>query len=145
MKALIIYWLPVMIWMGAIYWGSSQAVLPGPLSSPSWEGILLCKTVHLVEYALLATLLWRALLNTCPAQTKAEHGESNDSPSAAATLSSRGWTFPLAFLIALLYAVFDERHQSLIPNREARLLDVGIDMVGIVTALGLTWWRSAFK
>ena len=108
MKGLINYWLPVIVWMGGIYWGSSLSVLPGPLSSPSWEGLLLRKSVHLVEYAVLATLLWRALLNSCPARTKAEHGESNDPPPA--TLPSRGWTFPLAFLIALLYAIFDEWH-----------------------------------
>jgi len=143
MKDLTNYWLPVMIWMGGIYWGSSQSVLPGLLSSPSWEGLLLRKTVHLVEYAVLATLLWRALLNTPLGQTRAQHGESNDPPPA--TLSSRRWTFPLAFVIALVYAIFDEWHQSFVPNREARLLDVGIDMVGMVTALGLMWWRSASK
>jgi len=145
MKGLINYWLPVVIWMGGIYWGSSQSVLPGPLSSPSWQGLVLRKTMHLVEYALLATLLWRALLNTRPAQTKVEHGARDDPPTAAATLSSRQWTFPLAFVIALLYAIFDEWHQGLVPNRDPRLLDVGIDMVGMVTALGLIWWRSALK
>lgn len=96
-----------------------------------------------MEYAVLATLLWRALLNTYPAQAKVEHGETID--PLPATLSLRGWTFPLAFVIALLYAIFDEWHQSLVPNREARLLDVGIDMVGMVTALGLIWWRSALE
>jgi len=145
MKGLINHWLPVVIWMGGIYWGSSLSILPGPLSSPSWEGILLCKTVHLVEYAVLATVLWRALLNTRVAQTKAEHGASNDPRLAAATLSLGRWTFLLAFVIASVYAIFDEWHQSFVPNRDARLLDVGIDMVGAITALGLIWWRSAFK
>lgn len=143
MKGLINNWLPVIAWMGGIYWGSSLSILPGPLSSSSWQGLLLRKTVLLVEYAVLATLLWRALLNTRQAQAQVEHGESNDPPPA--TLSSRGWTFPLAFVIALLYAVFDEWHQSLIPNRDARLLDVGIDTVGVVMGLGLIWWRSALK
>jgi len=145
MKGLVDYWVPVMTWMGGIYWGSSLSVLPGPLSSPSWESLLLRKTMHLVEYAVLATLLWRGLLNTRQAQAKVGGGESNDPPLAPSTLSSRRWSFPLAFLIALLYAIFDEWHQSFVPNREARLLDVGIDMVGMVTALGFTWWRSASK
>ena len=131
MKGLINYWLPVIVWMGGIYWGSSLSVLPGPLSSSSWQAVLLRKTVHLAEYAVLATLLWCALRSTCPAQTKVQ----------PATL----WSFPVAFVIALLYAVFDEWHQSLVPGREARLLDVGIDMVGVVVALGLIWWRSALK
>jgi len=145
MKGLINYWLPVIVWMGGIYWGSSLSVLPGPLSSPSWQGVLLRKTVHLVEYAVLAALLSRGLLNACLARTKAEHGESNDAPARAVTLASGWWTFPRAFAIALLYAVFDEWLQSLVPNREARFLDVGIDMVGAVMTLGFTWWRSALK
>jgi len=143
MKGLINYWLPVVIWMGGIYWGSSLSVLPGPLSSPSWQGLLLRKTVHLVEYAVLASLVCRALLNTRPAQTKAEHSESND--PLPAILSSSRWSLSLAFVIALLYAIFDEWHQNLVPNREARVLDVVIDTVGMVTGLGLIWWRSTFK
>ena len=131
--------------MSGIYWGSSQSILPGPLSSPSWQGLLLRKTVHLVEYAVLATLLWRALLNTRPAQTKVEHGQSNDTSPRVAALSSRRWTFPLAFVIPLFYAIFDEWHQSFVPNREARLLDVGVDMVGMVMSLGLIRWRSGSK
>jgi len=143
MEDLINYWLPVMIWMGGLYWGYSQPVLPGPLSSPPWEGLLLRKTVHLMEYAVLVTLLWRALLNNGPIEARAEHRESND--PLPATLSLRRWTLLLAFLIALLYALFDERHQSLVSSRDARLLHVGIDMMGTVTALGLIWWRSALK
>ena len=145
MKGLINYWLPVMIWMGGIYWRSSLSMLPEPLSSPSWEGLLLRKGVHPMEYAVLATLLWRVLLDAYPAQAEAEYGESNSPPPAAPTLSSRHWTFPLAFVIALLYAIFHEWYQSLIPNCQAWLLDVGIDMLGMVAALGLIWWRSALK
>lgn len=140
---MLTYWLPVMVWMGGIYWGSSQPLLPGPLSSPSWQGLLLRKTVHFVEYTVLATLLWRALVNTYPPQTKVKHSERSDPPPA--TLWSRRWSFPLAFVIALLYAIFDEWHQSLVPGREARLLDVGIDMVGAVLAFGYVGWRSISK
>lgn len=140
MKAFITYWLPVVMWMGAIYWGSSQSVLPEPLSSPSWQGVLLRKTVHLVEYAVLGALLWRALFNTPLAQRKAERSDVKD--PRATSVSWRGRSFPVALMIGLLYAIFDEWHQSLIPNREARLLDVVIDMAGIVAALGLIEWCS---
>jgi len=51
------YWVRVMIWMSGIYWGSSLSILPGPLSSPSWQGLPPRKTVCLVEYAVLAFLL----------------------------------------------------------------------------------------
>ena len=40
---------------------------------------------------------------------------------------------------------WDEWHQSLVPNREARLLDVSIDIVGMVMTLGLIWWRPVLK
>lgn len=143
MKDLINYWLPVIVWMGGIYWGSSLSILPGPLSSSPWEGVLLRKTMHLVEYAVLAALLWRGLVNAFRAQTTLKQGESNHPPPA--NPKSRLWAFPVALLIAFLYAISDEWHQSLVPNREARLLDVGLDMVGMAIGLALIRRRSASK
>ena len=46
-------------------------------------------------------------------------------------------------LVACLYAVSDEVHQSLIPGRAGRVLDVGIDTLG--SFLGALSYYSLFK
>ncbi len=43
-----------------------------------------------------------------------------------------------AFGLAFLYALTDEYHQSLVPGRDASLVDIGVDALG--AALGV-WWR----
>jgi VanZ family protein len=40
----------------------------------------------------------------------------------------------LAGLIALLYGISDEYHQSFVEGRDGRPLDVGIDLIGIALA-----------
>lgn len=48
----------------------------------------------------------------------------------------RGWQphrsrrIALAFLLTALYAVIDEGHQSLVPDRTASLVDLGLDLAG---------------
>lgn len=42
--------------------------------------------------------------------------------------------YKIAFLIAVLYAVSDEIHQTFVPTREGRLRDVVIDTAGITCA-----------
>ena len=38
-------------------------------------------------------------------------------------------------LISLLYACSDEMHQLLVPGRSGRMIDVGIDMAGVLIVL----------
>ena len=74
-----------------------------------WD-LVLRKLAHTFEYAVLGFLLARAL-------------------------ESQG----LAFSVGAGYAVTDELHQSLVPGREAALLDVGVDSLGV--AIGLAAHR----
>ena len=54
-------WLPVLLWMAAIFWGSSRSTLPGPWGSREpWSNALGMAT-HMAEYAILAALTYRAL------------------------------------------------------------------------------------
>jgi VanZ family protein len=68
--------------------------------------LLVKKVAHFVGYALLA----RAFMRGMKAETKKQ-------------------VF-LAWLLAVLYGVTDEIHQSFVPGRRAALLDVGIDGLG---------------
>lgn len=81
------------------------------------------KCAHLTEFAVLALLLWRALRQPV----------KND---------PRPWRWPEARLVLLgvmLYAASDEFHQSFVPTRDARILDVLIDTSGGALGLLLLW------
>jgi VanZ family protein len=75
-----------------------------------WD-LLLRKLAHVTEYAVLGALLVRAIGRSGP-----------------------------ALLLGTLYAVSDELHQSFVPGRAGRPLDVAIDMVGL--ACGIAAWQS---
>ena len=66
---------------------------------------LFFKTLHVIEYAILFILYYRALKNKTA-----------------------------ALLLTLLYAVTDEIHQLFVPTREGRLRDVIIDAIGATLA-----------
>jgi len=80
--------------------------------------LLLKKGAHMLAFGLLAFLLWRAVRRTWP------NGRA------------RLW----AFLGSLLYAISDEWHQTFIPGRNGTPVDVAIDVMGMVLALGLIAW-----
>lgn len=73
---------------------------------------LIFKILHMIEYGLLYLLLFRALY------------KSSKNPSQK--------QLALAALIAVLYAISDEFHQTLVPTREGKLRDVFIDSAGIL-------------
>ena len=99
-------WLPVLLWMGFIFFLSSQPHLPR--YPDHIIDFLLKKVAHLFEYALLAILLHRAV------------GDE-----------SGRW----ALLIGGLYALSDELHQSFVPGRNAALLDLAFDVLGVIFGL----------
>ena len=114
------YWLPVFAWAGLIFALSSIPSLESGL--PKAGDLVLRKLGHMIEYAVLALLLHRALRAHSLAPRRA--------------LTS-------AAVLALLYAVLDEYHQSFVPGREGSPRDVLIDALGIGSALYLLpWWRS---
>jgi len=83
------------------------------LPSFDWADGLVKKGGHAVGYAILALLYWRAL-------------DFKD--------SKRG----VAWLLAVLYAVTDEFHQSFVPGRHPDVLDVLIfDNFGALISLWL--------
>lgn len=111
---LLYYWLPLIAWMGIIFWFSSQ---PQPFDLPeSWQETLVGSGGHILGYAGLGLLWWRAL--------------------AARRLTSQRRTLALAFLLTVLYAVSDEHHQTSVPGRDGTLVDVFIDAAGA----GLSLW-----
>ncbi len=80
------------------------------------------KHAHVAEYAMLAFLLVWALQR---------QGFPPRKPS---------WRTALAVItIVLLVASLDEWHQTFVPSRNGRALDVAIDLGGAALALGALW------
>ena len=102
-------WLPVLVWAGVIFFFSSQ-----PASSLPSTSQLIQKSAHVVEYAVLAFVLWRALSGHLLAHTTA---------------------LTLAWLISVVYATSDELHQMFVPGRNPSLVDIGIDALGATAGL----------
>ena len=135
MKSFLKYWLPVLIWLGLIFIGSTDVMsaehtsrIIGPILhwfKPDVSAEIIArvqffvrKAGHLCEYAILATLLWRAL-------RRAAHRERRMSI-----------LFVGAWLVCAIFAASDEFHQSFVPSRTASPNDVMIDALGAL--IGLT-------
>ena len=108
----------------AIHW-LLPALSPGAVRKIHF---LIRKCGHITEYALLASLLWRAI------RSAGEDGPDLRGDAAAALF---------AWLLATLYAATDEFHQSFVPSRGASVEDVMIDATGAFCGLALILaWRA---
>jgi len=114
-------WGPPLVWMVLIFVISAQPTLPSP--PEPWLDVLLKKTAHFLEYALLAFLWWRAL--------------SGRGVRA-------GWSLIIAGLVSILYAASDEYHQTFVPGRHGRLWDLAVDSAGVTAVLWFIWRRRRF-
>jgi VanZ family protein len=105
-------WLPVALDAALIFYLSSIPRLPSP------PGPFSDKHFHFASFALLATLIVRAL----------------------ASGRLRGVTARVAvggFLLATLYGATDEVHQAFVPGRTAAFDDLAADALGAAAAAGL--------
>lgn len=103
------YWIPVVVWMGVIFFLSGRSSIQ--VADEPVINFLFFKTLHVIEFSLLFMLYFRALKNTL---------------RIAIGIN----VFAVAFVLTLLYAVTDEIHQLFVPSREGRLRDVIIDAIG---------------
>lgn len=81
----------------------------GSASEFYWKDFLVKKTAHIFEYGILATLIYRGLINSKVEKKKAMY---------------------FAVLTAFLYGLTDEFHQSFTPGRGSKFTDVLIDTTG---------------
>jgi VanZ family protein len=106
-------WLPVLAWAGLIFALSSIPDLGTGLGG--WD-LALRKAAHLVEYAVLGSLLLRAL-------------SPGDQPVRD------GSTVTWALILGAAYATSDELHQHFVPGRQASPVDLAIDAVGVAVGV----------
>jgi len=107
-------WLPVLLWAGVIFFLSSIPNLESGLE----QDFTLRKVAHILEYAILTFLLFRAF-----------SFKSNK-------------LIILSVIIAFLYALSDEYHQSFVFGREGTLRDVAIDSIGILIMTGIWYIKN---
>lgn len=107
-RFIIIFWAPVLFWMGVIFLGSC---IPGK-QIPEIGIQYADKLAHIVEYLILGFLIIRAVLNSNP---------------------SLGLTkiVILSIIIALLYGASDEWHQRFVTGRIPDFFDFLADFIGI--------------
>ena len=127
-KKILRYWLPVLLWIGLIFWLSTgvfsaqntymffEPVLRFFMPSLSKKEIfvlhiILRKMAHATEYFISGLLLFRAF--------KDESDKRREWHWAASSL-----------LLVVLIAVSDEFHQTYVSTRTASFVDVGIDVLG---------------
>jgi VanZ family protein len=111
---LLLAWLPAVV-IAAVIWYLSS--ISGLAVASGTADTITRKAAHLVAYAVLALAALRGL---------GAHGGGRRNDDR---------TLVGAFVLTLLYAVSDELHQSTVPDRTGRPLDVGIDAVGAGAAL----------
>jgi VanZ family protein len=134
-RRLVNRWMPVIGWMLLIFVGSTD-VLSAEQTSRFFVPFLhwldphmsiamilaihlaLRKLGHVIEYAILAALLWRAVRGTL---------------TSTRTIAIAG----LVFFASVLFAASDEFHQSFVPTRTSSVNDVMIDACGVAIALAL--------
>lgn len=86
----------------------------------TWNFIFF-KSLHVIEYAALYFLLFRAILQN---NTK---------------MKKKAWI--MAFVVAMIYAASDEIHQTFVPTREGKARDVGIDTIGMILMYAYSKYR----
>ena len=137
LRSFLKYWLPLLIWLGVIFIGStgvlsaeqtSRFIVPflrwldPKISIATILSIhfALRKLGHLIEYGILAVLLWRALRGTL---------------RSARNLRIAS----IVFMVSAVFAASDEFHQSFVSSRTASLRDVMIDICGALVGLTICW------
>jgi VanZ family protein len=134
MRQFVKYWLPLLIWLGVIFVGSTNVMSaehtsryivpfllwlkPGMSPEAIWTILVVTrKCAHVIEYAVLALLLWRALRSLPALHTK--------------TLM----VFGAALLGCALFAASDEFHQTFVKSRTPSVRDVLLDTGGALLGL----------
>lgn len=109
-------WAPVILWMAAIFYLSSQPKLPSVplLSGIEWGD----KVAHAIAYAVGGALVWRALSRKWP----------------------KWWQIAATVALTTAFGLSDEFHQLYVPPRTFDMLDLSADVIGsALAAMTLTF------
>ena len=134
MQRFLRYWLPVLIWLGVMFVGSTGLLsaeqtsrflvpflrwLKPDIATETLAQIhfFVRKLGHISEYAILAMLLWRAVRSATNLRMK------------------KSIVFVAVWLACGIFATSDEFHQTFVASRTATSSDVAIDLCGAFIGL----------
>ncbi len=112
-------WLPVLLWMGVIFIGSSIGNMP-KVGGRATDAVV-HRTAHLIEFAILGWLVLRAV------------GDNR-------AITRRDMV--IALIMIALYGASDEFHQRFTPGRSSELSAVLFDMVGGLIGAWAWQWKT---
>jgi VanZ family protein len=113
---IFLHWLPALLIMILIFLISARP--SSQLPNFNWADTFVKKGGHIVGYALLAFTYWRAL-------------------------DFKGDKRSIAWLLAMLYALTDEFHQSFVTGRHSTIWDVMLfDNLGALSSL---WFINRYR
>ncbi|OGM25255.1 hypothetical protein A2715_04380 [Candidatus Woesebacteria bacterium RIFCSPHIGHO2_01_FULL_39_32] len=116
MKKKIDTWAPPIVWMVLIFSFSSLAT--NPVSVIHWKDFIVKKTGHVLIYAILTILIYRAF----------REGRTHRKKAAFYSI-----------FFAVAYGISDEYHQSFTPGRDPQMRDVIFDTIGSILAIYIVW------
>jgi len=116
LKKLLNRWLPFLIWATVIFLFSSYPTTRA--SEIHWKDFIVKKTAHIIEYAILTTLCYRALKTSGIEKKKVGY---------------------YSIFFSIFYGLTDEFHQSFTPGRDPQLRDVFFDTIGAVLSIYYIW------
>jgi len=118
-KKFVKWWLPLLVWMGVIFVGSSIGSLPR-VGGKTTDGVA-HRVAHVIEFAALGALTLRAV----------SRGKRITKRELISTL-----------IIIALYGASDEFHQRFTPGRSSEGLSVLFDVAGgMIGAWVYRWWQ----
>jgi VanZ family protein len=152
MKKLLLYWLPVLIWMGMIFYASSQPyekqdlrpTISSHLNLEIIETLFSSIVIHYAGDEISINKLGAAHFIEFFIR-KAAHffvyfglGFLIYRALSIYFLNNR-LTFIASWALTILYAISDEIHQGYTPNRSPHWEDVVIDTIGGLFGILLAW------
>lgn len=115
-RRILLYWLPVVVWVGVIFLFSANPTTRA--SEIRWQDFIVKKTAHMVVYAILSLLIYRAL------------------KTGGMEIRKAGY---YSIFFSIIYGFTDEFHQSFTPGREPTFRDVAFDATGSILAIYFVW------
>ena len=123
MKKFVKWWLPLLVWMGVIFAGSSIGSLPR-VGGKATDGVA-HRVAHMLEFAVLGALVLRAT-------------------SSGQRITKR--ELIITVIVVALYGASDEFHQRFTPGRSSEGLSVLFDVAGgLAGAWVYRGWRQRHR
>ncbi len=120
----VLYWLPAVLYMALIYYLSSA---PPPQAARMAPQLMDIKFTHIIEYFVLACLIYYAVANTSDISFK--------------------WRATYAVMLTYIYGLTDELHQAFVQGRSSSLIDPFTNLAAACLAVAVVYYfkRKAEK